>query len=282
MILRANLAGVAVGDGLPVRIVGAINVSPESFYAGSVARSRVALQQLAVRMVEEGADLLDIGAQSTAPYGKGAIPEGEERRRLVAGVRAVRQVVAVPVSVDTQRASVAAAGLDAGAQVVNDVSGLGYDADMGNVARQAQGMILMASEERASRAAPLAMVAALLRQCLRRAHAARIARQHIVLDPGVGFFRRAALPWYEIDCLVLAQLPRLRQLRQPLLVGVSRKSFIGKLTARADPGDRMSGSIAAAALAAYNGAALIRTHDVAATRDAVRVATAVRAARGAY
>ena len=153
MTLRANLGGVEVGDGLPVRIVGAINVSPESFYAGSVARSRVALQRLAVRMVEEGADLLDIGAMSTAPYVKGAIGEAEERRRLVAGVRSVRQVVTVPISVDTQRGSVAAAGLDAGAQVVNDVSGLGYDADMGNVARQAQGVILMASEERASREA---------------------------------------------------------------------------------------------------------------------------------
>lgn len=281
MKLHANLAGVEVGDGFPVRIVGAINVSPESFYAGSVARSRAALQRLAVRMVEEGADLLDIGAMSTAPYVKGAIGEDEERRRLVAGVRAVRQVVTVPISVDTQRGSVAAAGLDAGAQVVNDVSGLGYDNDMGNVARQAQGVILMASEERASREAPVTMVAALLRQCLRRARAARIERQHIILDPGVGFFRRAALPWYEVDCLLLAHLSKLRQLRQPLLVGVSRKSFIGKLTGRADPGDRMWGSIAAAALAAYNGAALIRTHDVAASRDAVRVATAVRAADGA-
>ena len=281
MKLRANLAGVAVGDGCPVRIVGAINVSPESFYAGSVARSRLALQRLAVRMVDEGADLLDIGAMSTAPYVKGAIGEAEERRRLGAGVRAVRQVVTVPISVDTQRGSVAAAGLDAGAQVVNDVSGLGYDTDMGNVARQAQGVILMASEERASREAPVTMVAALLRECLRRARAARIERQHIVLDPGVGFFRRAMLPWYEVDCVLLAQLSRLRQLRRPLLVGVSRKSFIGKLTGRADPGDRMWGSIAAAAVAAYNGAALIRTHDVAATRDAVRVATALRAVASA-
>jgi len=281
MKLRANLAGVAVGDGCPVRIVGAINVSPESFYAGSVARSRLALQRLAVRMVEEGADLLDIGAMSTAPYVKGAIGEDEERRRLVAGVRAVRQVVTVPISVDTRRGSVAAAGLDAGAQVVNDVSGLTYDADMSSVARQARGVILMASEARLSRGAPVTMVAALLRQCLRRARAARIERQYVVLDPGVGFFRRAVVPWYEIDCLLLARLSRLRQLRQPLLVGVSRKSFIGKLTGRADPGNRLWGSIAAAAVAVYNGAALIRTHDVAATRDAVRVAAAVRAVGGA-
>lgn len=277
MKLHANLAGVEVGDDSPVRIVGAINVSPESFYAGSVARSRVALQRLAVCMVEEGADLLDVGAMSTAPYVKGAISEAEERRRLAAAVRAVRQVVAVPISVDTQRSTVAAAGLDAGAAVVNDVSGLRYDPAMAGVARQAQGVILMALEERPSRESPVVLVAALLRACLRRARAAKIEREHVVLDPGVGFFRRAAVPWHEFDCVLLGQLSRFRSLRQPLLVGVSRKSFIGKLTGRADAGERLWGSLAAAAIAVYNGAALIRTHDVAATRDAVRVAAAVRA-----
>jgi dihydropteroate synthase len=278
MKLHATLAGVEVGDGLPVRIVGAINVSPESFYAGSVARGRQALQRLAVRMVEDGADMLDIGAMSTAPYVTGAIGEDQERRRLTAAVRAVHQVVHVPIAIDTQRASVAAAGLEAGARVVNDISGLRHDPAMGQVARQAEGVILMACEERPSRQPPLALVTRLLAVCLRRARQARIDRECIVLDPGVGFFRRAAVPWYEFDCLLLSHLTRLRQLRRPLLVGVSRKSFIGKLTGRADPGQRLPGSVAATALAVYNGAALIRTHDVAATRDAVRVAAAVRAA----
>lgn len=282
MKLYANLAGVEVGDEFPVRIVGAINVSPESFYAASVARGRKALQRLAARMVADGADLLDIGAMSTAPYVKGAISEATERRRLVAALQAVVQVVNVPLSVDTQRATVAAACLEAGARVVNDVSGLRDDPAMGDVARQAEGVILMASEERPSREPPLTMVTAVLRQCLQRARAARIARQRIVLDPGVGFFRRAAVPWYELDCVVLAQLPRLRHLRQPLLVGASRKSFVGKVTGRADPGERLWGSLAAAAVAVYNGAALIRTHDIAATRDAVRLAAAVRNAAGSH
>jgi len=276
MKLHANLAGVEVGDGLPVRIIGAINVSPESFYAASVARGTQALQRLAVRMVEEGADVLDIGAMSTAPYVKGAIGEEQERRRLAAAVRAVHRVVNVPIAVDTQRATVAAACLQAGARIVNDISGLRYDPTMGSVARQAEGVILMACEERPSREPPLALVTGLLRLCLRRARQARIARERIVLDPGIGFFRRAAVPWYTIDCLLLSRLSRLRRLRRPLLVGVSRKSFIGKLTGRADPGQRLYGSIAAAAVAVYNGAALIRTHDVAATRDAVRMATALR------
>lgn len=278
MKLRAKLGGVEVGDGFAVRIVGAINVSPESFYGGSVARSRGALQRLATRMVEEGADLLDVGAMSTAPYVKGAISESDERRRIALAVRAVRAVVAVPISVDTQRSTVAAAALDAGAAVINDVSGLGHDPAMGGVACAAQGVILMASEERASREAPVTMVMSLLQRCSRRARAAGIDRERIVLDPGIGFFRRAAVPWHEFDCVLLGQLARLRQLRRPLLVGVSRKSFIGRLAGRADPKDRLYGSLAATAIAVYNGAALIRTHDVAATRDAVRIAAAVREA----
>ena len=276
--LYANLAGIDVGDGFPVRIVGAINVSPESFYGGSVARSPGALQRLARTMVEEGADLLDIGAMSTAPYVKGAIAEAEERKRLTAAVRAVRQVVTVPISADTQRSSVAAAALDAGAAVINDVSGLRHDSAMAKVARSATGVILMASEEKASREPPLSTVASMLRGCLRRAQAAGIDRRRIVLDPGLGFFRRTAVPWHQFDCLVLSQLARLRQLRRPLLVGVSRKSFIGKLSGRPDPAERLSGSLAAAAIAVYNGAALIRAHDVGATRDAVRIATALRTA----
>src|SRR5579862_6358197 len=142
----ADLAGVAVGDGFPVRIVGAMNVSPESFYGGSVVRGRAALQRLARRMVEEGADFLDIGAMSTAPYRKGLISADDERRRMVAAVRAVTAVVRVPVSVDTQRARVAAAALDAGAAVINDVSGLHADPLMARVARDAGGLILMANE----------------------------------------------------------------------------------------------------------------------------------------
>jgi dihydropteroate synthase len=259
-----------------VRIVGAINVSPESFYGGSVARGRQALQRLAVRMVDEGADLLDIGAMSTAPYLQGAISEAVERRRMVAAVQAVRQVVAVPISADTQRSSVAAAALEAGAQVINDVSGLRHDAAMGGVARDAKGVCLMALEAGPSTQAPLRLITALLRKCLARARAARIARERIVVDPGIGFFRHAALPWYELDCLLLDQLWRLRRLGQPLLVGVSRKSFIGKIAGRADPRERLWGSLGAAAIAVYNGAALVRTHDVAATRDVIRVAEAIR------
>jgi dihydropteroate synthase len=274
----ATLAGVDVGDGFPVRIVGAINVSPESFYVGSVARGRRALQQRAARMVAEGADLLDVGAMSTAPYVHGAIGADEEVRRMVAAIRAVREVVDVPISADTQRAHVAAAALEAGASVINDISGLRFDPAMGEIARAAKGMILMASEPSPSRQAAVAMITTLLRKCLVRARRAGIPHARIVLDPGIGFFRQAAVPWHILDCRVLDQLSQLRRLGSPLLVGVSRKSFIGKLTGRSHPDERLFGSLAATAIAVYNGAAVIRTHDVAATVDVVRMAEAIRTA----
>jgi dihydropteroate synthase len=272
----ANLAGVEVGDGFPVRIVGILNVSPESFYRGSVARGRRALQALARRMVQEGADILDIGAMSTAPYLSGAISEQEEAARMVAAVRLVREVTTAPLSVDTQRSSVAAAALHAGASILNDVSGLAHDPGMAALARQAEGMILMASERAPSTVDPVAHVTALLRQCLRQARQADIPSDRIVLDPGIGFFRRTTLPWYEFDCLVLARLSRLVKLGHPLLVGISRKSFTGKFTGRQHPADRLYGSLGATAIAVYNGAALVRTHDVAPTLDAVRMAEAIR------
>jgi dihydropteroate synthase len=275
--LYANLAGVEVGDGFPVRVVGAINVSPESFYSGSVRRDRAALRQLALQMVDEGADILDIGAMSTAPYLKCAISEQEEEERMVAAVRTLRDVVAVPISADTQRSRVAAAALDAGASIINDVSGLSRDPAMASLARRAAGVILMAWEQGPSTAEPVTMIVRLLRACLTRARGAGVPPQHVVLDPGIGFFRQAVVPWHDLDCTVLAQLSQLRRLGRPILVAVSRKSFIGKITGRSTPAERLHGSVGAAAVAVYNGAALIRTHDVAATVDAVRMAAAIRA-----
>jgi len=276
---RATLAGLAVGDDRPVRVVGVINVSPESFHAGSVTRGARALRQRARQMVAEGADLLDLGAMSTAPYLRGAIDPVEEARRLRAAMAAVREAVDVPLAADTQRAAVAAAALEAGATIVNDVSGLADDPEMAAVARRAGGLILMARETGPTAHAPMRVVAGLVRAALRRADAARIPRARIVVDPGIGFFRHAAVPWHAFDCEVLAHLSALRRLGQPLLVGVSRKSFIAHLTGRADPADRLAGSLGATAVAVYNGAHLVRTHDVAATVDVVRVVEAMREAR---
>lgn len=273
---EAFLAGVPVGAGWPVRLMAVLNVSPESFYGDSVHRDDARLRAAAEQAEAEGADFIDVGAMSTAPYLDTRIPADEERRRLTGALEALRGAVSIPLSADTARAEVAAAALAAGARIINDVTGLRGDAAMVGVAARAEGLVLMASPGGEADAPPLARVRRLLNESLRRARAARIPAVRIVLDPGIGFFPEASIGPVRFNCALLDGLAALCALGRPLLVGISRKSFIGKLTERDRPEDRLSGSLAAAAVAVYNGAAIVRTHDVAATRDAVRVAEAIR------
>jgi len=274
------LAGIRVGLDHPVRLMAALNVSPESFYGGSVRGDPGALRDAAQQAVEEGADIIDIGARSTAPYVDAVVPIDEEVRRMGRAVETVVAAVRAPVSADTTRATVAAAALAAGARIINDVSGLRADAAMADIAAQGEGVVLMAAPDgRASSEAPMAQVRRLLLDSLARAQRAGLGLHEIVLDPGIGFFTDAGVPASVFNCAVLAGLDALIDLGCPLLVGVSRKSFIGHLTGRSDPAQRLAGSLAAAAVAVYTGASVVRTHDVAATRDAVRVAEALRQAR---
>ncbi len=273
--LSTIIAGVFVGDGYPIRVMAAINVSPESFYSASVARGRRQLAQRARQVTDEGASFIDLGAMSTAPYRAGWIDPTEERRRLVAAINVVRDETNLPISVDTQRAQVAEAALAAGARIVNDVSGLAADPLMGRVARQAEGIILMAQPTKPSTEPPVRLVRRLLRACLARAERAHLPMSRIVLDPGIGFYRLSSHPWFEVDVAILAALRRFRTLGHPLLVGASRKSFLGEITGRKDPAERLPASLAAATIAALHGAAIIRAHDVAPTMDALAVAGAV-------
>jgi dihydropteroate synthase len=271
---QANLAGILVGAGRPVVVMGALNVSPESFHGGSVYPERSALVDAALRMVEAGAALIDVGARSTAPYLDTEISDEEERRRLTGAVEALVGKVSVPVSADTTRPEAARAALESGARVLNDVRGL-RDPELGRLAAAHEaGLILMAFPEpgRATEGDPVAMTSQLLAACLERARQAGISHERVVLDPGIGFFREGPVAWDVRDVAVLAGLRRLVPLGRPLCVGVSRKSFIGAITGQASAQDRLPGSLAATALAVANGAALIRTHDVAETVDAVRVA----------
>ncbi len=273
----ATLAGVRVGGGQPVLVMGALNVSPESFHGGSVYRETSALVDAALGMVEAGAALIDVGARSTAPYLDTAISDEEERRRLTGAVEALVGTLSVPVSADTTRPEAARAALESGARILNDVRGL-RDPELGRLAAAHEaGLILMAFPEPAERdhapaRDPVAMARQLLAACLERARRAGIPDERVVLDPGIGFFREGPVAWDVRDATVLAGLGRLLALGRPLCVGVSRKSFIGAITGRASSRDRLAGSLAATALAVAHGAALVRTHDVAETIDAVRVA----------
>jgi dihydropteroate synthase len=335
VIHRASLADVPLGRGVPVAVMGALNVSPESFHAGSVHTSGAALLAAALAMVEAGAVLIDVGARSTAPYLDTAIGGAEEEARLGRAIEALASRLPVPISADTARPGPARAALDAGARVINDISGLRDPLVARLVRDRSAGLILMASPagaagsaargeggplrrprghhdplrhpsgpgrgpgddpgpmamdesetERGGGAAltnmdaggPVGVVRGLLREALQRAREAGIPEERIVLDPGIGFFREEGVPWAEWDVRVLAGLAELDALERPLCVGVSRKSFLGAVTGRARTEERLAGSLAATALAVWNGAALIRAHDVAETLDAARVAERIRGA----
>ena len=271
--LSAQLAGVPVGDTVPVRLMAVLNVSPESFYPGSVQTNREQIAETAHALAGEGADIIDIGAMSTAPYLKTDISVAEETERLAQAVEAVAAAVSIPVSADTQRVRPARAALRAGARIINDVSGLRHDPALaGLIAHSGAGAILMASEQHPQSGPPLERIRNALRDSLTRAQQAGIPRRQIVLDPGIGFFRKPGMAWDEWDCLVLRALADLRSFGFPLLVGASRKSFIGKILDQPKARDRLIGSLTCAAIAVVNGAHIIRTHDVKETLEAVRMA----------
>ncbi|MGH7384637.1 MAG: dihydropteroate synthase, partial [Candidatus Rokuibacteriota bacterium] len=235
---RAIMAGVSVGDGLDVAVVGVLNVSPESFYSGSVVADADRLLQVAEAMARAGAAWLDVGAMSTAPYLAARIPEAREAERLHWAVGLLTTKLDLPVSADVSRAVPARVALEAGARLINDVTGLAGDPAVTRLAAEAgAGLILMASPAAGPAAGddPVATVRASLERSLALARAAGIPDERILLDPGIGFFRGDAVAWPAWDCRVLAELPALRALGRPLHVGVSRKSFIGALAAMDDP-----------------------------------------------
>jgi dihydropteroate synthase len=226
-------------------------------------------------MVAEGADIIDIGAESTRPYGTATpVSPGEEVRRLEPVLAAVAGL-GVPVSIDTMKAQVAACALAAGAGIVNDVWGLQRDPDMaGVVARHGVPVIVMHNRETADPAIDImADMAAFFARSLDLAERAGIERSVIVLDPGIGFGKTP-----EQSLTALARLDQLMAFGLPLLVGASRKRFIDKVSP-APPDRRLGGSLAAHLIAVAAGAQIIRAHDVAETVQALRVAAAIRAAR---
>lgn len=270
-MIAGKLGKLEVGDGLPVRIVGVINVSPESFYKGSVV-SPEDIGRVSVRMVEEGADLIDIGGRSTAPYLKTDITLEEEVRRIKEAVKSVKEVVDVPVSVDTFRARVAEEALKLGADVINDVTGLKGDENMVRVIVDYNPSLIVCANEIAPSESgrPIDRVVRALTETLDILRKLGYDMEKVVVDPCIGFFRYPEIPWYIWDINVIANLGEIKTLGRPIAIGVSRKSFVGVLTGRGKPEERLYGSLALTAIAVLNGAHVIRTHDVLPTRDAVR------------
>jgi dihydropteroate synthase len=256
-------------------VMGVVNVTPDSFSDGGRFLDPHAAIAQARRLAAEGADILDIGAESTRPYGDAVRVSSDEERARLAPVLPDIIALGRPVSVDTMKASIAAWGIELGAAVVNDVWGLQHDPDMARVvAEHCVPVIIMHNRDAADPAIEIVGdVMAFFRRSLDIAARAGIARERIVLDPGIGFGKT---PQQSIICI--ARLAELRTFGLPILVGASRKRFIHTVAPSA-PTERLGGSIAAHLLAVENGAAMVRVHDVAPTVQALAVAAAIRQAR---
>jgi dihydropteroate synthase len=253
-------------------VMGILNVTPDSFSDGGRFVGADAAAAQAGRLVSEGAAILDIGGESTRP-GHVPVPAEAEQARVLPVIRALAPSLPVPISIDTYKASTARAALEAGARIVNDVWGLQREPDIAAVAA-AHGAPVVIMHNRETIEADIDIVAdmqAFFERSLAIARRAGIRDSDIVLDPGVGFGKT----WTQ-HLEALRRLPEIRALGFPVLVGVSRKSLLGRLhDQETKPADRLHGSLAAHAVAATLGADIVRVHDVAAHRDAMRVVDAV-------
>jgi dihydropteroate synthase len=265
-------------------LMGIVNVTPDSFSDGGLWAEPARAVEHGLRLVAEGADLLDIGGESTRP-GAGAVEEAEERRRVLPVVRGLAERAGVPLSVDTRHAAVARAALEAGACIVNDIRPIVGDEEMvAAVCEAGAGLVLMHMRGTPQTMTGLtayddvaAEVEAGLAEAVRYAVGQGLSRECLVIDPGIGFAKTT-----EQNVALLAAVGRLDRLA-PVLVGVSRKRFIGELCGEPSAQHRLGGSIGAAVWCALNGASVVRVHDVKETRQAITVVRALmEEAEGAH
>ncbi len=272
--------GARLFDGPGPFLMGVVNATPDSFSDGGLHADPAAAVEHALRLADEGADLVDVGGESTRP-GAPPVPAEEEIARVVPVVERLRaRGLRIPISVDTSKGAVGRAALAAGADLVNDVTALS-DPDLARACAEAGAPVVLmhtrgTPADMASRAVygdVVADVARELEAALARAAGAGIPRERIVLDPGIGFAKTA-----EQSLEVLARIGELRALGRPLVVGPSRKSFIGKVTGAA-AADRLPGTLAAVTACVLGGAEILRVHDVGPARQAAAIAAALRDVR---
>jgi len=264
-----------------IRIMGILNVTPDSFSDGGEFLSRDKAVRRALELEKEGADLIDIGGESTRP-GAGAVPEKEELDRILPVIREIRSQTRLPLSIDTTKPQVARAALKEGAEIVNDVDGLSVSSEMIEIIKDFEaGLILMHRRGTAQTMQELAHykdvveeVSEELGASLAKVYRAGVQPEQIVLDPGIGFAKTA-----DQNLELIARLRELHTWGRPILIGPSRKSFIGTLTGKS-PGERDWGTAAAVSLSVAEGAHLVRVHQVAVMRDVIRVAEGIRNQRG--
>ena len=278
----AKIGNVRVGGKNPVRIMAILNTSPESFYKKSVNTTKTHIKNTVKQMENQGADFIDIGGMSTAPYLSTLVSEKVESKRILNAIKIIQNFTNLPISVDTCRAKVAQDSLEYGVEIINDISGLKYDEKMQDViSKFAPSLILCAYNSKIILGNSIQTTKKLLKESLKIAKKSNVPSEKIVLDPAIGFFRKTGkgpfftkikLDWLERDLFVIKNLNLIKQ-NYPILISVSNKSFLGEILGKENPSDRLFGSIAAETVSVLNGADIIRTHNVEATKDAIIVAS---------
>jgi len=276
------IGNVGVGGKNPVRIMSILNTSPESFYKKSISITKTDIKNYVKQMESEGADFIDVGGMSTAPYLSTIVSEKVESKRILDAIKIIQNVSNLPISIDTCRAKVARDALEQGADIINDISGLKYDEKMPEViSKFMPSLILCAYDSKTVFGNAISTTKKLLQESLKIAKKSHIPSKKIVLDPAIGFFRKSGQgqfftkiksDWVERDLSIIKNLNSIKQ-NFPILISVSNKSFLGNVLGKKNPHDRLFGSIAAEAISVINGADIIRTHNVEATKDAITIAS---------
>ena len=277
-----KIANVGVGGKNPVRIMGILNTSPESFYKKSINLNKNDIKNSVKQMESDGADFIDVGGMSTAPYLSTIVSEKTEIKRIINAIKIIQNFSNLPISVDTCRSNVARTALEHGVEIINDISGLKFDNKMQDVISDfSPSLILCAYDSKIVSGNDVVSTKRLLRESLKIAKKSCVPNEKIVLDPAIGFFRKTGQgpfftkiksDWVKRDLTIIQNLKLIKQ-NFPILVSVSNKSFIGSILGLENPADRLFGSIAAESISVINGADIIRTHNVGATRDAIIIAS---------
>ena len=264
-----------------LKIMGVINTSPNSYYKNSIATDYESISSRAKELEEAGADIIDIGAMSTAPYLEDITFHYLEKERLRTGIEAVRHSSTLPISIDTPRAKVAKLCIDMGADIINDITGLKYDRNMARVVSDAKVQLIMGAYDRndsRTRRGDIEETMRILKTSLDIAREYKIPDENQIVDPSIGFFRKEGkndfftgieiMEWYERDLNIISNLAKLKTQLKPICISVSNKSFLGRLFG-SDIRNRLVPSLIFELLCFLRGATIIRTHNVQQTRIAI-------------
>jgi len=274
---KVKISNLEIGNGTP-KIMGILNVSPESFYKESISIGKKIISERAREIEEEGADIIDIGAMSTAPYLDTSISVEKEIERMRYSIKAVKEVCRIPISVDTPRGEVAEASIKLGVDLINDVTGLKYDERMKEIVFLSELPIIVGAYGKKSNtymSGDILETTEILQESLDLAHETGISDNKIIIDPLIGFFRSTGNNpfftkishhnWYERDLNIISGLNNMSKISNPICISVSRKSFIGKLFNLTES-ERLIPSLISQIVCVLNGASIIRTHDVKETK----------------